>query len=119
MRRRGVLVWVLALAAMLAVGPRAGRGADETVTDQEVLAAIKKGVDYLINAKNNDNWEEPGKNWVPSEKQMAGKRRWCLMRRCMWGESMEDVASLIPRGPKDLKRGDCVDHCKVGIQRDV
>ena len=44
------------------------------ITDEQVVSAMKRGADYLLSAKNRDNWES-GTRWSRDGQRGGGKPR--------------------------------------------
>ena len=99
----------LAAAGVLCAGtvsgqriPRRGslpaQGADVRVSDEQIVASIKRGIDYLLAHKTDaagDNWES-GRNWI-QQGQYGGETCLALYALLHAGESLRDDPEYGPK----------------------
>src|SRR5262245_55498877 len=64
--------------------------ASRAVTDEQVVAAMKKGIDYLLSVRQNDNWEIKNVcSWV-DDNERGGQTAMALYALLHAGESLQD-----------------------------
>src|ERR1035437_10203461 len=80
----------LVLTACVAAGSSpVFAAAESTLTDEQVVNAMKKGVDFLLKSKKVDNWES-GTHNVGPQKMLGGETALALYALLHAGQSLQD-----------------------------
>ena len=79
-------------ACCMMVGNNPCAAESPTVTDEQVVAAMKNVIDYLLSVKKDDNWEiDSVCSWVPDHEH-GGQTAMVLYALLHAGESLQDEA---------------------------
>src|SRR4051812_39652721 len=68
----------------------AAGAAPPPVSDAQVVASMRRGIDFLLSKKNGDNWEEGDKQKFPGEGEVGGQTAIALYALLHAGESLQD-----------------------------